>query len=260
MQRTQPSSRQSRARPGHGASPRRPVLSHRLPHSCSFSWPVAQLAARLRPRCSDKCDESVHEARLRARPRERTNAGPLSDRCAMAWAGAALQGRGGARRFACRQGWLAAGGARRGRSLGRLRFLSWGRARFSALRELTCRSMFERSGLRARREFCGTGSRARIAAQSARSGDRHSVSPRRVPPAATRGSSSALHGCRIAVRHDKGESPDQPASPLAPAQAAGAVAVGASSRPSGCRANLCVSRECTGALSLNGQPPNCVRL
>ena len=92
MQRTPPSARQSRARPGHGASPRRPVLSHRLPHSCSFSWPVAQLAPRPEGAIrSDRCDESVYAARWRARPRERTNAGPLSDRCAMARAGAALQ-------------------------------------------------------------------------------------------------------------------------------------------------------------------------
>ena len=84
-----------------------------------------------------------------------------------------------------------------GAFLWRLRCSAWGRARLRA--SLTDSSqLFERSALGARSEFCDADPRPSIAAESERSGDRHSMSPRRVPPAATRGLASTQP---VAVGH-----------------------------------------------------------
>ena len=70
-----------------------------------------------------------------------------------------------------------------------------GGGRACALRQLTRRSCLSGAPFGARSEFCDADPRPSIAAESERSGDRHSMGPRRVPPAATRGSGS--RGCRI---------------------------------------------------------------
>ena len=60
-----------------------------------------------------------------------------------------------------------------------------GVGRACALRELTRRSCLNGAAFRARSEFCDADPRPSIAAESERSADRHSMSPRRVPPAAS---------------------------------------------------------------------------
>src|SRR6185436_10237277 len=62
-----------------------------------------------------------------------------------------------------------------------------GGGRACALRKLTRRTCLNGAPFGARSELCDADPRPSIAAESERSGDRHSMSPCRVPPAATRG-------------------------------------------------------------------------
>jgi hypothetical protein len=84
--------------------------------------------------------------------------------------------------------YAAAGGARRGRFLGRLQFSAWCRsAPLGAHRHHARRGCSSAAPFGARSEFHGAGATAKIAAKSVRSADRHGMRPRRAPPAAVRG-------------------------------------------------------------------------
>ena len=175
--------------------------SHRLPWVSLISWPRRATRCAPEGRFAQTGATSQFTKRASARPRNQANPG-ASQRCAAACPDTTLWRHGWCSlqahlphlfvhgwyslqaRPPC---WLAAGGTRRGRILWRLRCSAWGRARLGALRKLTHRSCLSVAPFGARSEFCDADPRPSIAAKSQRSGDRHSMRPRRVPPAATRG-------------------------------------------------------------------------
>ena len=158
--------------------------SHRLPWVCLISWPVAQLTSRLRPLRSNRCDESVDEA-LRAatkssKPRRLATMrrGLPGHDFAETWLVLVV----GAPTMLARGRRYPAGAISVAAAM-----LGLGSGALGALRKLTRRTCLNGAAFRARSELCDADPRPSIAAESERSGDRHSMSPRRVPPAATRG-------------------------------------------------------------------------
>ena len=159
--------------------------SHRLPWVCLISWPVAELTTRpkaapfkqLRRVSSRSAQARGHEIKQTQAPRNDAPRPARTRLCRDIVGARRLHAHHVSSRQAVPGGGDFCGGcdARPG----------GGRA--CALRKLTRRSCLNGAPFGARSEFCDADPRPSIAAKSERSGDRHSMSPCRVPPAATRG-------------------------------------------------------------------------